>query len=247
MPFYKEMTSTPPKEALESCGPLGGSAETKLHDLHINSKGDLTVMTRFAPRFLTLLLMLGLMGFLAAAQSQSELPVDRSATFKTIIPHRNALPAPKPAVEVPEEGEALTPGFSGSPYTVGAMITPTSTVPEAEEHIAVDPNNFNHLIAMISDFSQNGGFNISKFAFSSNNGASWSEHFVPRSGGFPVTADGHIWQANSDPVVAIDKKGNVFLANLYLQVNNGGKVTHDGYYACSATLASRPTFKQSCW
>src|ERR1700680_833457 len=203
------------------------------------------VMTRFTPRFLTLLLMLGLMGLLATAQSQSELPVDRTATFKTIIPHRNALPSPNLAFEVPEEGEALLPGFSGSPYTVGATITPTSTVPEAEEHIAVDPNNFNNLIAMISDFSQNGGFNTSKFAFYSNNGASGGDPFVPLSGGFPATADKHVWQANSDPVVAIDKKGNVFLANLYLQADSLGNVTNDGYYVCSATLASGPTFKQS--
>lgn len=206
-------------------------------------------MTRSAPRFFALLVMLGLMGFLAAAQSQSELAVDRTATFKTIIPHRNAIPAAKPTTEIPAggeaEGEALFLGFTGSAYAVGATITPTSTVPEAEEHIAVDPNNFNHLITMISDFSQNGGFNTSKFAFSSNNGGSWAEKFVPLSGGFPATADNHIWQANSDPVVAIDKKGNVFLANLYLQADNKGNVTNDGYYVCSATLASGPTFKQT--
>ena len=202
-------------------------------------------MTRFTPHFLTLLLMPGLMGLFAAAQSQSEFPIDRTATFKTIIPHRNAIPAAKPAAEIPGESEVLFLGFSGSPYSVGATITPTSTVPEAEEHIAVDPNNFNNLIAMISDFSQNGGFNTSKFAFSSNDGASWAEQFVPRSGGFPVTADGHIWQANSDPVVAIDKLGNVFLANLYLQADSLGNVTNDGYYVCSAKLASGPTFTKS--
>ena len=202
-------------------------------------------MTHSAPRLFALLVTLGLMGCLAGAQSQSELPVDRTATFKTIIAHRNAIPAAKPVAEIPGESETLIPGFSGSPYTVGATITPTSTVPEAEEHIAVDPNNFNHLIAMISDFSKNGGFNTSKFAFSTNNGASWAEKFVPLSGGFPATADNHIWQANSDPVVAIDKKGNVFLANLYLEADNLGNVTNDGYYVCSATLASGPIFKQS--
>jgi hypothetical protein len=201
-------------------------------------------MTRFTQSLLAVLVTLGVASLQAAAQSASELPVDPSAVFKTIIPHRNALPKAKTVVEVPEAGEALAPGFSGSPYIVGATITPTTTVPEAEEHIAVDPNNFNHLIAMISDFSQNGGFNTSKFAFSSNNGSSWSESFVPLSGGFPVTSDGHIWQANSDPVVAIDKLGNVYLANLYLQVK-GNKVSNDGYYVCSATLASGPTFTKS--
>src|ERR1700737_5575631 len=116
-------------------------------------------MTRFTPHFLTLLLIPGLMGFFAAAQSQSDLALDRTATFKTIIPHRNAIPAAKPAAEIPGESEALFLGFSGSPYSVGATITPTSTVPEAEEHIAVDPNNFNNLIAIISDFSKTAGFN----------------------------------------------------------------------------------------
>jgi hypothetical protein len=167
-------------------------------------------MTHSAPRLFALLVTLGLMGCLAGAQSQSELSVDRTATFKTIIAHRNAIPAAKPVAEIPGESEALIPGFSGSPYTVGATITPTSTVPEAEEHIAVDPNNFNHLIAMISDFSQNGGFNISKFAFSTNNGASWAEKFVPLSGGFPATADNHIWQANSEPSGGHRQKGQRF-------------------------------------
>src|SRR4030081_2577760 len=113
--------------------------------IQVRRKGRFDVMTHSAPRFLALVLTLGLMGCLASAQSQSELPVDRTATFKTIIPHRNALPSPKLTFEVPENGEALFPGFSGSPYTVGATITPTSTVPEGEEHIAVDPNNFNNL------------------------------------------------------------------------------------------------------
>jgi len=190
--------------------------------------------------------ILGLTGLYSVAQSPSEIP-DPSANFRTIIPHRDSIPVPAPLTEFPQENEPFLPNFfsfSGSPYFVGATIDPTTTVPEAEEHIAVDPNNFNHLIAMISDFSLNGGFNTSKYAFSSNDGSSWSQHFVPLSGGFPATADGHIWQANSDPVVAMDKLGNVFLANLYLQVK-GNKVTNDGYYVCSATLASGPTFKQS--
>jgi len=199
-------------------------------------------MKRFA-KSLPALLVLGLGVLSAAAQTASQLPIDPSAVIKTIVPHRDAVPPATFVTQGSEEEVAgFVPGFTGSPYTVGATITPTSTVPEGEEHIAVDPNNFNNLIAMISDFSQNGGFNLSKFAFSSNNGASWSESFVPRnSTGFPVTADGHVWQANSDPVVAIDKLGNVFLANLYLQVS-GNSVTNDGYYVCSATLASGPTF-----
>lgn len=192
----------------------------------------------------TLLLLLGVTGSPATAQAQSEIPADPSATFKTLIPHLNAIPRPRlvQGAEAPEQGEIFLPSFSGAPYTVGASVFPTTTVPEAEEHIAVDPNNFNNLVAMISDFSQNGGFNLSKFAVSKNNGATWSQGFIPRSGGLPKTAEGHIWQANSDPVVAVDKLGNVFLANLYLQVDSFGNVTNDGYYVCTATLASGPTF-----
>jgi len=43
--------------------------------------------------------------------------------------------------------------FSGNAYTVGPTVSPTTTGPEAEEHIAVDPTNPNTLVAAISDFS----------------------------------------------------------------------------------------------
>jgi len=147
-------------------------------------------------------------------------------------------------------GTAAAPAaFSGPPYTVGATITPASTVPEAEEHIAVDPSNFNNLVAMISDFSifrAGFKFNASKLAVSTNNGTSWSEAFVPLNAAkFPVTADNHVWQANSHPVVAIDKLGNVFLANLYLQVNSAGNVTNDGYYVCVAKMSTGPKFTKA--
>ena len=195
---------------------------------------------------LALLMLAGAATLAAFAQEASQLPIaPPSAVFKTLVPHRDSLAA-QPSTLQSEETESVLPvfGFSGTPYTVGATITPTSTVPEAEEHIAVDPNNFNHLVAMISDFSQNGGFNTSKFAFSTNNGASWSESFIPTSGGFPKTSDGHTWQANSDPVVAVDKLGNVFLANLYLQVS-GSSITNDGYYVCAAKLFSGGKFTTS--
>ena len=60
-----------------------------------------------------------------------------------------------------------------------------------------------------------------------------------------MTADGHVWQANSDPVVAIDKLGNAYLENLYLQADSKGKVTNDGLYVCVATLASGPVFTKA--
>jgi hypothetical protein len=201
-------------------------------------------MTRSTRGLHVFLMGLVVVGLYATAQSQDQPAVDRSAPFKTIVPHRNALGAQRGATATSEQTATQRGGFSGSPYRVGPTKTLTTTVPEAEEHIAVDPNNFKNLIAMISDFSLNGGFNTSKFAFSKNNGTVWTESFVPLSGGSPATGDGHVWQANSDPVVGIDKLGNAYLANLYLQVS-GNNVTNDGYYVCSAKLSSGPKFTQS--
>ena len=200
-------------------------------------------MTRFRARLLSHVLILSVAGCFAIAQLANQ-PAP-TVPFRTVVPYLSVPPGLLPS-GVPMSGPAgvapLT--FSQPPYNVGPTVTPTSSMPEAEEHIAVDPNNFKNLVAMISDFSLRGGFNTSKFAFSKNNGGSWTQHFVPLSSGAPATGDGHIWQANSDPVVAFDAVGNVYLANLYLQVKNNN-VTNDGFYVCSATLASGPSFKQS--
>jgi len=200
-------------------------------------------MTRLTSCLFVVLIIVGI-SFSVTAQAQTESTLNRTAPIRTMVPHRNALAGATNQPTVAGQTETFLGSFSGSPYMVGRTKTLTTTVPEGEEHIAADPNNFKNLIGMISDFSQNGGFNTSKFSVSKNGGTTWKENFVPLSGGFPATADGHIWQANSDPVVAIDKLGNVFLANLYLQVS-GGNVTNDGYYVCSAKLSSGPTFKQS--
>jgi hypothetical protein len=44
--------------------------------------------------------------------------------------------------------------FKDPAYDVAETVTPTKTVPEAEEYIAVDPNKDQNLIAVVSDFSQ---------------------------------------------------------------------------------------------
>jgi|HubBroStandDraft_2_1064218.scaffolds.fasta_scaffold00864_7 hypothetical protein len=200
-------------------------------------------MTRLTRGLLTFLLILGV-GLGATAQSANEPAVDRSAPIKTMVPHRNAVAFQSSPAAASKQTRTLRGSFSGPPYKVGPTKTLTTTVPEAEEHIAVDPNNFKNVIGMISDFSLNGGFNTSKFSVSKNNGGSWKEGFVPLSGGMPATGDGQVWQANSDPVVAIDKLGNVYLANLYIAVS-GGNITNDGYYVCVAKLSSGPKFKRS--
>jgi hypothetical protein len=111
------------------------------------------------------------------------------------------------------------------------VITPTTTGPEAEEHIAAAPANSAHLVSVISDFSRPlAGFlvNTTKLAVSIDNGGTWAESFVPQArNGLPVTSDGLTWDANSDPVVAIDRFGNVFSSNLYI---NFVSQSNDGLY-----------------
>jgi hypothetical protein len=170
-------------------------------------------------------------------------PLDHAAIFNSHVHHAKAqiatgkLPDEKAITATP----ANPATFSGTTYIVGPTVTPTTTVPEAEEHIAVDPNNSNNLVAAISDFALRGGFNTTKYAFSFSNGAAgtWSERYVPLdANGFPATGDGRSWEANSDPVVAIDKLGNVFLADLYFNSSNNA----NGLYVSVATLASGVAF-----
>jgi len=125
-------------------------------------------------------------GLSGIAYGQDQPAINSPAIFKTIVPHVNSIPRPIHIGEPgPETEVAVLPGFTQPPFIVGPVVTPTTTAPEAEEEIASDPNNYQKLLAMISDFSQNGGFNTSKWAFSSNGGTSWKQAFVPRSGGFP--------------------------------------------------------------
>src|SRR5438128_2592871 len=116
----------------------------------------------------------------AAAQAAK---TDPSSVKTTIVPHMGL--APSASVSTTGAGNpAKAAAFGGSPYAVGPVITPTTTGPEAEEHIAVDPNNSNNLVSTISDFSRPlDGFlvNTTKFATSIDNGASWHESFVTQA------------------------------------------------------------------
>ncbi|MEJ2047423.1 MAG: sialidase family protein, partial [Dehalococcoidia bacterium] len=79
------------------------------------------------------------------------------------------------------------------------------------------------------DFSLRGGYNTSKYAFSFDNGQTWTEGFVPLNGSdYPVTSDGYTWEANSDPVVAIGNNGNVFLVDLYFNASNSANGLYVG-------------------
>lgn len=170
--------------------------------------------------------------------AQQGLPLDHSARFLTRVPRRDA-PIPMGGGVVSEgAGVSTATAFGGTPYTVGPTVTPTTTIPEAEEHIAVDPRTGNsaNLVAAISDFSLRGGSNTTKFAFSGDNGSTWTESFVPLDASdFPVTADGP-FPFNSDPVVAIDKAGNVFLADLYF--NFSATNSANGFYVSVGNLGT---------
>jgi hypothetical protein len=180
------------------------------------------------------LVFLALCTSAAAQRTQTDL----SSVKLTVVPRIGPVPAlsssstatPPPVRKV---------AFGGNPYIVGSVVTPTSTGPEAEEHIAVDPNNASNLVSTISDFSRLlAGFlvNTTKLATSSDNGTAWLESFVPQgSDGRLITSDGLSWDANSDPVVAVDKLGNVFAANLYI---NFVTESNDGFYVSKGTITS---------
>ena len=152
---------------------------------------------------------------------------NRRATFARLVKNGSSL-ATAPSITT----NALN--LSLSPYSVGPIITPTQSEPEAEEEIAADPSDItgSNLISAVSDFSQASGFNFTKWALSTDGGSSapWREDFVPNNStaGMLVTSDGRSWNANSDPVLAFDRSGNVYLSDLYIAVDSFGRITSEG-------------------
>src|SRR3989449_7929026 len=103
--------------------------------------------------------------WIAPAQAQQTLPYDGRAIFVTHVPHVNSRIST--AGGGPTSPQPLNPAvISGPGYSVRSSVSATSTFPAAEEHIALDPRNSSNLVAAISDFSQRGGFNTTKYAFS---------------------------------------------------------------------------------
>jgi hypothetical protein len=119
--------------------------------------------------------------------------------------------------------------------SVGSIVTPTTTVPEAEEHVAVFPSNPTQLVSVITDFSQGRGFG-SKYAYSADNGTTWQENFVPTRNGALVTSDGLTWTQNSDPALAVDSTGQVFLVGVYKGSMGGGAA--NGIYVSNGMIGS---------
>jgi len=82
----------------------------------------------------------------------------------------------------------------------------------------------------------NFGFNTTTYDFSTDNGATWTERYIPLDPlfGLPATGDGFFWLANSDPVVAIDQQGNTYMADLYLDAIDNG----NGFYVSAANASA---------
>jgi hypothetical protein len=140
-------------------------------------------------------------------------------------------------------GGALTVTFGSTTYAISDAMpveTPTTTQPEAEEEIAVDPTTPGNLVAAISDFSSSAGFNNTKWALSQDGGTTWIESFVPSDpiSGQLLTSDNATWDANSDPVVAIDNNHNVYLSDLYLKLDSSGRIIAEGLYVSSGAFGS---------
>jgi hypothetical protein len=184
-------------------------------------------------RFIALSSVVLCVGIAPAQQEVTQLDVQN--VYRTHVRTRNSSQGGGGNLGTsPSSYNAVRAAFGGTPYTVGATVSPTTTTPEAEEHIAVNKNFPNFLFSMISDFSLPGGVNTSKYSYSSNNGLTWTQSFVPLDGSnMRITADGLAWPYNSDPVVCIANDGTIYATNLYFGNGNDG-----GLYVSHSSVAS---------
>ncbi|MBI3241102.1 MAG: hypothetical protein HYZ49_02265 [Chloroflexi bacterium] len=87
---------------------------------------------------------------------------------------------------------------------------------QAEEVIAIDPNDNRHLIAGANDSRI--GFNHCSYAWSFDRGRSWGD-YVPPFWQF-IMADGHTSDACSDPTVTFDADSNAYIAGVIFDINS---------------------------
>lgn len=169
--------------------------------------------------------------------------VDPSTPVATAVP---LMIAESPDVPEPPSALALAVApllFPAAPiYNVqSAVLSPTTTSPAAEEHVAINPLNNCVWVEAISDFSMRGGFNTTKFAITYDFADTWQEGFMPVTGtgntGKLLSSDAQQWDANSDPVVAFDSLGNVYITSLYF---NSGNKRNGIYIAKKAVGAAGP-------
>jgi hypothetical protein len=87
---------------------------------------------------------------------------------------------------------------------------------QAEETVAINPNDPNHLIAGQNDSRI--GFNHCGYDYSFNRGRTWGD-MVPPFWQF-IMADGHTADACSDPTVAFDHRGNAYVAGILFDIGS---------------------------
>ncbi len=171
-----------------------------------------------------------------------------------LAPQRMLSETPTSKIAAPKSGV-----FGGNPYLVGPIITPTTTVSEAETSIAINPSNSANMVAIITDYSlRPGGIStngVSKYAVSNDFGATWTDNFVPFSAGYGYTSDGVKWLVNRDPGVAIDSQGYVYFSGLYLKLAPGqshSNITYKrehtpgGVYVCAGQLPNITMTNANC-
>jgi hypothetical protein len=110
------------------------------------------------------------------------------------------------------------------PYTVLPTVYPTGVTPEAESTIA---SVRNRLAATITDVST--GRFLTQLATSSDSGSSWAHGLISSS-----TADNLDWSIVSDPVVAMDRNGAIYVAEV---TREGAK---NGLYVAAGSSADPP-------
>jgi len=119
--------------------------------------------------------------------------------------------------------------FGGNPYLVGTPVTTTTTLPEAETNIAINPVNPSNLVGIITDYSLRPGNDqvngVSKFTVSNDGGMTWADQFVPiKNNAYGYTSDGVTWLVDRDPGIGIDRNGYIYFSGLYLKLApNQGK------------------------
>ena len=118
---------------------------------------------------LCLVALVGVSLLMISVAAERPQDVDHKAVVKTHVHHLRMALAQGGGTGVGQAAAAAAASFGGTAYQAGATVSPTTSIPEAEEHIAVDPLSTGAtLVAAISDFSLRGGFNTTKWAVSSN-------------------------------------------------------------------------------
>ena len=103
--------------------------------------------------------------------------------------------------------------FFGNPYKVGPIVSPTTTTPQAEETITINPSDPSNLIGIIMDYSVRPNGSTNEFVISSDHGTTWTEQFIPLSSQFPITGDG-VKSRQRTFSLSLDDRGHIEFSRL---------------------------------